>query len=79
MNHELKSFLYALAGVAQWAEHHPINRKVASLIPSQGTCLDCRPGPWLGACKRQLVDISLTHRCFSSSLSPSLPFFLKNK
>ena len=35
----------ALAGVAQWIEHGPENQRVASLIPSQGTCLGCRPGP----------------------------------
>ena len=36
----------APAGVAQWIEHGPANHRVASLIPSQGTCLACRPGPW---------------------------------
>ena len=51
----------ALTGVAQWTECQPENQKVTSLIPSQGTCLDCGPGPQLGACKRQLVDVSLTH------------------
>ena len=45
-----------LAGVAQWIEHWPVNRKVASSIPSQDTCLGCRPGPWLGACERQLQN-----------------------
>ena len=35
----------ALAGVAQWIEHWPANQRVTSSIPSQGTCLDCRPGP----------------------------------
>ena len=34
-----------LAGVAQWIENHPVNQKVAGSIPSQGTCLGCRPGP----------------------------------
>ena len=34
----------ALAGVAQWIECRPANRKVGSLISSQGTCLGCRPG-----------------------------------
>ena len=29
----------ALAGVAQWVEHQPVNQKVAGSIPSQGTCL----------------------------------------
>ena len=35
----------ALAGVAQWIERGPVNRRVAGLIPSQGTYLGCRPGP----------------------------------
>ena len=39
----------ALAGVTQWIEHGPEKQRVASSIPSQGTCLACRLGPWLGA------------------------------
>ena len=35
----------ALAGVVQWMECWPVNQKVTGLIPSQGTCLGCRPGP----------------------------------
>ena len=35
----------ALAGVAQWIEHGPADQRVASSIPSQGTCLGCGPGP----------------------------------
>ena len=34
-----------LAGVAQWIEHWPVNQRVLNSIPSQGTCLGCRPGP----------------------------------
>ena len=34
----------ALAGVAQWTEHRPANQTVATLTPSQGTCLGCGPG-----------------------------------
>ena len=37
-----------LACVAQWIELQPVNQRVTGLIPSQGTCLGCRPGPWLG-------------------------------
>ena len=37
--------VFALAGVAQWIECWPVNQRVASLIPSQGTCLGCGPGP----------------------------------
>ena len=34
----------ALTGVAQWTGCWPVNQKVAGLIPSQGTGLDCSPG-----------------------------------
>ena len=44
-----KAFIYFhLAGVAQWTESWPANQRVASLVPSQGTCLGCRPGPQWG-------------------------------
>ena len=39
--------LLALAGIAQWIEHGPVNQTVAGLVPSQGTCQGCRPGPQL--------------------------------
>ena len=58
-----------LAGVAQWVEHQPANQKVTGLIPSQGTCLGCRPGPCLGPCERQLI--------VSFPLSPSLALSLE--
>ena len=67
-----------LAGVAQWIECWPANQKVASSIPSQGTCLVCRPGPQLRGHERQLIDVSLAHQCYSSSLPSSLPLS-KNK
>ena len=39
-----------------WAE----NQRVASSIPSQGTCLGCRPGPQYWAHERQPhIDVSL--------------------
>ena len=38
----------ALAGVAQWIDSQPVNHRVAGSIPSQGTCLGCRPGLQLG-------------------------------
>ena len=50
-----------LAGVAQWIECQPENRRVAGWIPSQGTYLGCQPGPQLGACERQSIDVSLAH------------------
>ena len=50
----------ALTGVAQWIEPRPVNQRVAGSIPSQGTCLGCRLGPWWGAHKRQPhTDVSL--------------------
>ena len=39
----LKIAVIALVGVAQWIE--PVNQRVTSSIPSQGTCLGCGPGP----------------------------------
>ena len=35
----------ALAGVAQWIEHKPVNQRAARSIPSQGTSLGCGPVP----------------------------------
>ena len=55
-----KKFVCALAGVAQWIEHWPVNQRVAGSIPSQDTCLGFRTGPWLGVRKRQPhTDVSL--------------------
>ena len=65
----------ALAGVAQWIEHQPVNGKVASSIPSQSTCLGCGPGPQLGACERQLISCTQMFL----SLSISLPSPLSKK
>ena len=56
-----------LAGVAQWIERRPVNQGVAGLIPSQGTCLGCRPVPGGGSGE------ATTHYCFSPCLSPSFP------
>ena len=49
----LKKIERAVAGVAQWIEFQPVNQKVASSIPSQGSCLGCGPGSRVGACERQ--------------------------
>ena len=53
--------------------------KVAGLIPGQGACLGCEFGPSQGTFKKQLTDVFLSLRCFSPSLSPSLPLSLKIK
>ena len=46
--------------VVQWIEHGATNQWIASSIPSQGTCLDCRPGPQVGVRERQPhTDVSL--------------------
>ena len=68
---------FALAGESQWIECGAVNQRVTGSIPSQGTCLGFGPAPWLGVCERQPTDVSLSHQCFSPSLSPSLPFSLK--
>ena len=57
----LNKVLPALDGVAQWIDHQPENQRLAGSIPSQGTCLGCGPDSLLGACEKQLVDVSLTH------------------
>ena len=58
-----------MAGVAWWIECWPVNQKVASSNPSQGTCLGCRPGPQQGECERQPhLDVSF----LSVSLPPPL-------
>ena len=54
--------------------------KVTSQIPGQGTCQCCVLGPWSGHVQeRQLIDVSFSHGCFSSSCSLSLPLSLKEK
>ena len=57
---QVKNHWLALAGVAQWIEHQPVNQRVTSSVPSQGTCLGCGPGPQLGSHKKQShIDVSL--------------------
>ena len=48
-------WLLWLSGFKSW----PVNQEIAGFIPSQGTCLGCRPGPQFGVCERQLIDVSL--------------------
>ena len=50
---------YALARWLSWLEYHPIHQKVAGSIPGSGMY------------GRQPVNVSLSHWCFSSSLSLS--------
>ena len=45
--------------------------------PGQGTRLVPGSVPGWGRCERRLINVSLSHRCFSPSLSPALPFSLR--
>ena len=66
----------ALAGMAPWIDHRPVNGGVAGSVPGEGMCLGRRPGqaPSWGHVRgnRTLMFLSL-----SSSFPPSLPLFLK--
>ena len=53
-----KKKILTLTGVAQWVECHLINQKVASSIPSQGTCLGCREES-TDQCPVPDIDVSL--------------------
>ena len=50
--------------------------ELASELKGHGTCPGCGPGPWLGACKRQLIS-DFSH--ISVSLHFSLPSLLSLK
>ena len=52
--------------MAQWIACQPANQRVTSSIPSQGTCLGCRPGVQWGEGLRG------SHTLMFLSLSPSL-------
>ena len=62
----------ALAGVAQWTEGRPVKQRAMGSIPSQGTCLGCRPGFLVKG-----VQEATIHWCFSPSVSLSLFVCLK--
>ena len=64
----IKNKSQVLAGVAQWTERLPVNRRVIGLVPSQGTCLGYiqARSPVGGALE------ATTHWCSSPSLSPCL-------
>ena len=68
----LKKILFCLSGVAQWIDGGPVNQRIASSIPSQGTCLGGGARSPVGS-----MGEATTHWCFSPSLSPSLPLSLK--
>ena len=56
-----KKSVTARTPVAQLVGHCPANQKFLGLIPGQGTCLGVRAGTQLGACERQLIDVSIMH------------------
>ena len=58
----------ALAGWLRRLECHSIHQKVVVLVPSQGTYLSPSLIPGQGVYRKQQIDISLLHRCFSLSL-----------
>ena len=62
----------ALAVVAQWIECWSVNQRVAGLIPSLGHMPELQARSPVGGTWE-----ATTHWCFSPSLSPSLPFYLK--
>ena len=68
----IKGESLALAGIAQWIEHRPVNQRVPGSIPSQGTCLGCRATSSLEGWWK-----ATTHWCFSPSFSLSLTQSLK--
>ena len=73
----LKRNYRAVTGVAQLVECCPTKRKVAGLIPGQGTCSGCRFRPWSGHVgKAATCGFSLTSVFLSLSFS-LLPLSLK--
>ena len=51
---------WVLADVLQWIECWPVKQRVTSLIPSQGTCLGCKPDPQWRTCENQPhIDVSV--------------------
>ena len=66
----LKNLKIALA---QWIDCQPVNQRVTSSIPSQGTGLGCRYGPHLGAGERPpIMDLSHIDVSLFLLLLPSL-------
>ena len=66
----------ALAGVGQWFKHQPVNQKVTSSIPSQGTCPGCEVPSWGCAKGNQQTPLAPIFLSLSFSLPSPLS---KNK
>ena len=62
----------------RWLENHLADWKVASLIPSQGTCLGCEYGPWSRCVWEAPDQCFLSHIDVSLPLSPSSPLSLRS-
>ena len=58
-------------GVAQWFGCHPAKLKVIGWFQVRGHAWVASPVPGQGTYRRQLTDVSLSCRCFSSSFSSS--------
>ena len=67
--------------MAQWIELRPANQRVTGLIPSQGTCLGCCPGPSRGHARgnNTLVFLSLSFSLVSLLSKNKLIKFKKKK
>ena len=72
-----KNTLRTLSCVAQLVGPYSTKWKSADSIPGQGTYLSGSSVLRRGTYKRQPIHVSLSHRCFSPSFSPSLPLSLK--
>ena len=80
VNYSFKKNILQLWLAWLWIGHHPAHWKASGSISNQGARLGCAPGPLLGAHERQPIDVSLTHWCFSPSVSlPSSLSLSKNK
>ena len=70
----VKMIKVALAGIAQWIECRPVNRKVTGSIPGQGMCLGFALGPQLGGNARGNQSMCLLNTNISLlHLLPLLP------
>ena len=66
-------------GVAQLVGSHSQSERSPVQFPVRAHARVAFSVPGQGSCKRQAIDVSLSHQCFSPSLSPSLPLSLKEK
>ena len=60
--------IIAVVGVAQWIECWPLNQKVTSSIPTEGTCLGCGPGGVMQEATDQCISCTLMFLSLSISV-----------